>query len=298
MKNEFQKLLDTQLSALEWSQAKSEELLRQTRGEIKVKKKLRLSLVVAVVLVLLTATAFALYALHFSPQAGVISQARRALTDKYGLSPEAFGLFSPTAAQDGGKWVVRFTANDGLHPALLGDYAVTLENGQAAVSWTHDDVDPALWQSGDLASPAWGQPQIQKALRGDPQAAEIKATLWKEQPPAPVPQVTPSGKPLPGQIYWKNQWVTPTTPPESSLAQEEALALAKEVLAQEYSLPQEELEKAELVDGFYFPTQDGPPIWSLHFYLVHDGVEWGCGVVLNGETGEVLSVGSSTGGNG
>lgn len=293
--------MDTRLSALQWDQAKSQEILRKTRGDFKVKKKLRLSAVIVMALVLLTATAFALYALQLSPKADAVSQARRALTEKYGLTPEAFGLFYATSSQEGQNWVVHFAAGEGIYPALIGEYTVTLEKGRATASWSHDDVDPALWQSGDLASPAWGQLQIEKALRGDPQAQDIQARLWRSHP-APAPQPTPEGSPLPGQICWGGQWIAPTTPPAEALSMDRALGLAKSALAQEYGLPQETLESAVLVDGRYFPSSPpipkGPAVWIFQLYLVHDGVEWGCGVILEGKTGEILSVDSTTGGNG
>jgi hypothetical protein len=302
MRNEFQELVDTRFSPLVWTQAHSEDLIRKTKGDFKVKKKLRLSAVIVMALVLLTATAFALYALQLSPQANAVSQARRALTAKYGLSSEAFGLLNATSAQEVDRWVVCFTSSDGIHPSLVGEYTVILENGQATASWSHDDVDPALWQSGDLTSPAWGQPQIEKALRGDPQAQEIQAALWQNQPGSAAPQPTPPDDPHPGQVYWEGQWIAPTDPPAEALSLEQALVLAKEALAQEYRLPQETLDAAVLVDSRYFPSSppipNGPAVWTFHLYLVHDGVEWGCGVILNGQTGEILSVDSMTGGNG
>ncbi len=301
MKNELQDLLDTQLSDLRWSQAKSEDIIRKTRGEVKVKKKLSLSLVIVMVLILLTATAFAIYAIQRSPQADAILEARRALTEKYGLSAEAFGLFHATATQEGENWVVTFTSNDsGIPDLLLGEYTVTLNDGKMATAvWTHDDMDPSLWQSGDVHAEAWGQPQIEKALRGDEEATAVRMTAWEKQEAHvtsnPKPE-TPATKE--GEYYYNGELAKVVAPPSDAITQEKALEIAKQAVMEEYGVPRETLKKADVVSCEYIVTQSGKGVWDSHIYFVYQEVEWGCGVSMEGKTGEILSIGSVTGGNG
>ncbi len=304
MKNELQDLLDTQLSDLQWSQDKSYDVIRKVRGEVKVKKKLSLSLVIAMVLVLLTATAFAIYTLQRSPQAEAVKMARQALTEKYGLSAEAFGLFTTSASQTGEKWVVVFFSNDSNIPAsLLGDYTVALEGSKLiSAVWSHDDIMPALWQGGDVHAEAWGQPQIERSLRGDKEAEAVRMAAWEAQraqeallaaDPTPQPAATQQD-----QYYYGGELATLTTPPSDALTNEQALAIAKQAILDEYGLSEAALENTDIVSCEYIVTQSGQGLWVCHLYFVHDGVEWGCGVGMDGQTGEILDVGSTTGGNG
>ncbi len=59
MKSKVKPILDRQLSRLDWTPEESMEMLRQMRGETKVKKKLSLALVMALVLTLLAVSALA-----------------------------------------------------------------------------------------------------------------------------------------------------------------------------------------------------------------------------------------------
>ena len=272
MKNELREVMDTRLSALQWDQAKSQEILRKTRGDFKVKKKLRLSAVIVMALVLLTATAFALYALQLSPKADAVSQARRALTEKYGLTPEAFGLFYATSSQEGQNWVVHFAAGEGIYPALIGEYTVTLEKGRATASWSHDDVDPALWQSGPGLSP--GASSRSENLRAI-QAQDIQARLWRS---IPAPQPTPEGSLARPDLLGASGSRPPPRPPKPfPWTGRWAWQVG---FGPEYGLPRNP-GKRRLVDGRYFllfPIPKAPPcgfsscIWCTT-------VEWGCGVI-------------------
>jgi len=59
MKSKIKPILDSQLSWLDWTPEDSHKMLRQMRGETKVKKKLSLALVLALAICLLAATALA-----------------------------------------------------------------------------------------------------------------------------------------------------------------------------------------------------------------------------------------------
>ncbi len=43
---------------------------------------------------------------------------------------------------------------------------------------------------------------------------------------------------------------------------------------------------------------NGALVWDVSTFLFKDGVGWGCGVILDGKTGEMLLSNVITGGNG
>jgi hypothetical protein len=59
MKSKVKPILDSQLSAIDWTPEDTLNMLRQMRGETKVKKKLSWALVLALALVLLAVSALA-----------------------------------------------------------------------------------------------------------------------------------------------------------------------------------------------------------------------------------------------
>lgn len=96
----------------------------------------------------------------FSEDVLLLQDAHAALTQRYGLSLGSIGLFAPSVTRYGDTAIVRYTPDCALAESLLGEYAVIITPEGATAHWTHDGVDPALWQSGDLNSPAWGEPQL------------------------------------------------------------------------------------------------------------------------------------------
>ncbi len=253
-------------------------------------------LIAALLLALLAATALA-YSLTRSPQAAAVSKARAVLSDKYGLTPETIGLFNIVPGQKDGTWTITFRA-DGFYPLLLGDYTVILAPGKEPdAGWTHDGVDPALWKGGDLDAPVWGQPQMLKALT-DKEGAEaaVKQMDWSSVPGAV--KTTPSPAPLnEGEFRWFGQILREGNPGSGDMKQEEALELAVQALMEDASLSRGLLDAADVSAAFY--TRDGGnPIWGFQIYLVNNGIELGCGVMVDARTGEILLTNVVSGGNG
>lgn len=253
-------------------------------------------LVAAVVLVMLAATAFAAYTLTRSKQADAISKARAALTADYGLTSETIGLFFAEASQDDDGWTIIFRP-EGYHPSLLGEYTVILSNDKTPeTSWTHDAVDPSVWQDGSLDSPVWGQPQMRNALLDPKAASAISANMdWSSVPTRQMP--SPDRMPKKGEAYCLDEIVRVATPGPSDIPQDKATAMAIQALMEETSLSQKVLEAADAVADFY-ERDVGNPLWSFHFYLLDNGVEQGCAVVLDAHTGEILLTAVVTGNNG
>lgn len=254
------------------------------------KKTVGSILIVVFVLVLLAATAFAAYTLMRSEQTDAISQARRALLKDYGLTAETLGLFMPVTDQDEESWIITFHAF-GFYPPLLGDYTVTLSpKTEPETRWTHDNVDVALWQNGELTAPVWGQQQLMKALQDKEAAEAITRPLFAQK------QVPPSylGPEMPddlaeGEGIWNGQRVKLSTPTDEAISMDAAYALARQVAADETGFPIEFLVAPP--DMITFRTREtGNPIWQIPFTVIENGVEHSCGVTLDAYTGEILSV--------
>lgn len=288
------------LTGLTVTRQRHDELMNNIIGGNPMKKKLTAGLALAIVLVILTATAFAAYMLLWSPQADAQSRARQALSDAYGLTPETIGCFIADARQNGDTWTITFTG-EGFNPGLLGTYTVVLTGDSATASWSHDDVDKALWQSGDLLAPVWGQPQIVKALHDTHAANAAQAELLKDTPVDITPRETPPGGPesfAEGRAWWNGEWIQISTPGDGDLTEEQAKEIAYQVLMVEFGLTREELDVGSMVQCDFYTRDSGGTLWGFSVNIVKDGVPWGCGVTMDGQTGEILMTNVITGGNG
>lgn len=291
--------LQENLSGLTVTRRRHTELMNSIVGGKLMKKKLTVGLALAIVLTVLTVTAFAAYMLLWSPQAGAVSRARQALADAYGLTPETMGCFITSAEQNGDTWTVTFEG-EAFNPGLLGSYTVVVTNGGAAASWTHDTVDEAVWKDGGLNSPVWGQPQIAQALRSPEATNAAQAALIDPGQPTPTPRATPPGGPesfAEGTSFWNGEFIRLSEPGEGDLRMEQALEIAYQALMEDFGLTRAELEAGEIVYSDFNVRENSGTLWGFDIHILKDGVYWGCGVMMDGKTGEVLTVNVVTGGN-
>lgn len=276
--------------------------LRETAAgeEIPMKRKTFTTVLITVLLlIVLAATSLAAYTLLRSEQSEAVTQARQALAADYGLTSETMGLFAFTAEQDGATWTVTFRG-EGMYPPLLGNYTVVLTPGKAPqTSWTHDDVDPAVWQNGSLDAPVWGQPQMLTALQNPDMAAEIQAKMdWSSLNDAPRETPPPPDHPMEDdETYYNGEYFLRTEPGPDDLPQTEAEAMARQALLEDTTLSAEALERAVITTTF-LETREGHAQWHIQYYLIDNGIEQVCGVVIEAKTGEIVLTSVTTGGNG
>lgn len=191
--------------------------------------------IAALLIVLLAATALAI-GLTRTAEADAVVQARQALMDDYGLTNETIGCFNYRIDQDGGSWTITFDAA-AWHLEQLGTYTVTLANGQSPqTSWTHDDVDPALWQgSDDLSAPAWGQEQILRRLKAQGEELDAINEADKEQYWA---SYDPDAESMPlnyeGSNHLRAGSMERIDLDEGELSSEEVLRIAREAILETY----------------------------------------------------------------
>lgn len=302
-KQQFQHALDATLSSLKGNPWLAERILKNSKGEEKVKKKLSVVLVLTIVLILAAMTALAAYVLTRSEDSDAVSRARHALSEAYGLTPATMGMFNASASREGDGWKVTLAA-DGYWP-LLGDYAVVLTGDDARASWTHDNIEKSLWEDGGLSAPVWGQPQLEKALC-DPEAATA-AYLAMNLPPSSLREGgnLPPDAPTPeelaalgeGESWWKGQILRGATPGAEDMTKEAALEIAYQALMEDFGLTKEQLEAGVVREADFYTRDGGNPLWGFSVYMKIDGVVWDCGVMLDARTGEVLPTNIITGAN-
>lgn len=125
-------------------------------------RRMRRSAVVAIAMVAVLAAATALaVGLNLSQRYTMARSAKQAVIEQYGLNEKTIELFHPTAEETDEGWTVVF---DGFSD-VTGDYTAHItRDGHVQVSWTHDDVDPAVYADGSPHAKVWGAKQLQHFL--------------------------------------------------------------------------------------------------------------------------------------
>lgn len=96
-----------------------------------------------------------------------------AMYDQYGFTPETLGLFTISTHTAGDTACVHFYSE--LLPfSRVGQYTALISGKNVTLSWTHDDKDAALYQSGDADAPYWSVKQLEAYLASDDRAAWSK----------------------------------------------------------------------------------------------------------------------------
>lgn len=304
MKNEFQQLVDRRLSGLQWDERRTQRVLRslEPEGGTIMKRKMTLSLALVAAIVLMASIALAAVTLVYSPSASALKQAREVLIDRYGLTHTTLGMFMTGLSMDDdtitvtfyGDWMASYGGN-------AGDYTVTLREGEVTAAWTHDEADPAIWQSGDPDAPIWGQPQLEAFLRertiggtviDAPDTDENAVTYeFATCTPEPVPAEEPELVPIE---------IIEVTPSPNDLPRDEALAIARAALMENYGLS--ETQMADDVDIVSCELRQisnySPRVWLISAWIQMDGFDWNMYVEIDASTGEIIIVDMQTGGNG
>lgn len=264
MSKSFKQAVDRRLDSLSW-EGKTEGALTRIHERLEKegsapRKRLRRSTVLALgfAVVLLAATAFAVVELTFSRGYTVERTARQAVMEKYGLTDRTMAMFIPYMKETDDGWTVSFT------PSVMrkaGAYTVTVpKRGEAEAVWTHDDVDRAEWEGGDLTAEVWGQRQIEAYM--DARAGVGEGGEWKDQweldfvvnadtrtlaqraaDDEALEKALPEGQTL----YSKN-----VLPGPEDLSLEEAARIAEEKAADTLAITAEELEALGYVPSVAF----------------------------------------------
>ena len=183
----------------------------RTLGDAPVRRmKMKKGIALALCAVLALASAVALAAgLLFSDRVDVQTKAEQALTQRYGLTLDMLSIFHCSVDEAAGTVV--YAPLEGASDTLgerLGTYTVTLGGGQATAVWSHDG-EPV---GDDLTSPVWDAGLLGQALARKAAGEEWFEILASEEQLA------------------------------IGVAEEEAEALARQAVAQQYG--------ADVLEGF------------------------------------------------
>ena len=167
MNDLFRKDADTLLSGMTWSREDAQTVLSAAKGEkTQMKRKISVALAVALAVLLLAATALGLGMLK-SESYSTVERAHQALAEKYGLTDEMLAMFNVQAGDENGVSVVQFSTVDSvfMDSHRAGTYSVAIDrSGNACAVWSHDGVNSADWENGNLRASAWGAKQLQAVL--------------------------------------------------------------------------------------------------------------------------------------
>lgn len=266
----------------------------------------RMTALAACMVMLVTAACAGAAGLLFSNEYDAVRLAHRALAEEYGITEEMQTYFAQEVSEENGVTTIVFSGMAGMRH-VLGQYTVTIRDGDATVSWSKDGEST----EGDLDAHAWGAKQIEILLemakqengisRGYHKAQEIRAQMDGEDMTI---SITKGGN---ATIFKLDD--VQIDQACISVSEEEAIAIAKQAFAQEYGLTQEQLD-AMLYEkdyaGYTYAVRDGKTICEVWFWLhqdedaVHtdgDGLYW---ARINAESGvvEEMMYDSALAGNG
>lgn len=247
-------------------------------------------LILLLALVLATPAAMA-EEVALSPDVLALQRANQALMDKHGHTHETLGLFNVSLQCYGEQYLITYRSNGSIPDILTGEYIAIVQDEDIHVIWTHDNADAALWQSGELTSPAWGVKQLTAYLDEHPYTRadfcdpyESAALAFAES--AALDDSIPFNEPT----------------HEDRPAADEASVLARKAVQIMYGLPDEVVNRldwpVDMTTVAHYP--DGHTEWYIMLQDNHpdvlDPIVYY--VTLNGDTGELLRVIHSSGGVG
>lgn len=256
-----------------------------TKEEKPMKRKLSTTLLIAALLImLLVATAVAI-GIRRSVEVDIVIQARQALFNDYGLTMETIGCFHYRTVQEGDQWTITFKGA-AWELSRLGYYTVHLAPGEPPrTEWSHDDVDPAIWQDGDLSAPVWGQKQILKRLQmtqeeGDAFTLANLSLETENIEEDPEVAISTADKYL--------EFVRCARDAED-ISEEEALRLAMNVIHDTYAIKKETLEQAMTKLTLVKPQGGGEKQYIVEVRLRTTGQGF-VFLFISASTGETLSL--------
>ena len=260
----------------------------------------------ACMVMLVTAAIAGAAGMLFSNEYDAVRLAHRALAEEYGITEEMQTYFAQEVTEANGVTTIVFSGMEDMRH-VLGEYTVTIRDGEATVSWSKDGQST----EGELDAYAWGAKQIEILLemakqengfsRGYHKAQEIRAQMDGEELTVTI---TKGGDAT--VVKLDDAQIDRAV---ISVSEEEAIAIAKQAFAKEYGLTQQQLYQMiyeKDYAGYTYAIRDGKTICEVWFWLhqnedvVHsdgDGLYW---ARINAESGvvEEMMYDSALAGNG
>ena len=282
--NEFQELVDQNLSGLVWDERKRQRVLHALNEEEKPVKKFSTTFILIAAIVCLSVTALAA-GLIFSPKYDAVRISNQAIEDQYGITPDLLSLFwrDIKENEDGTTTVVYSTTKDVGPVSRIGEYTVMVDGPKATVSWSNEGKDT----SGGLAAEAYGPEQLHTISYDYGNAMQQLMELGI----IPTPDYSPNPRLADGQIddeewteedqaEWEQSLAEVEEDEKQRLAEiaeaesrgkitvEQAADVGKEAIIQEYTLTKEQADKLEYQpDMIYASYENDEPLINLCYCL-------------------------------
>lgn len=254
------------------------------KGGMTMKRKLLMLLALTVMMAMCATTALA--ELHYTPEVKAQRLAIAAMQDKYGFTLQTLGLFNPQITVAEEMSCVHFRC--GFLPySRVGEYTVLINGNRLSISWTYDDVDPALYQSGDPQAPCWGVKQLEAYLAVDSGAR----AEWLQ----PFYALGEQDVHVPASM-WDTLNLTRLPEEEQKRAPVSVRAAAEDAILDVFGL------STDWFDARLSPDDSDAlisPTGRLYYTLLYSGgSDFGIHVLVDAETCEIMSITPSSGGNG
>lgn len=320
-RNDFQQLVDSQLRDLQWDSAGSAAVFRKLRQQKKAPARrlpryaLTCAMAAAALCLIITAAVqrapvkdtfiaappsatAALPIQKPDTRAEAVFQARQAVMEQYGLTLATLGIFLDDCTLTADGWTVTFETTGQINRRLAGIYTVQKACGVCTASWSHDDVDPAVWVGGGLNRTAWGQPQL---LYARDEGAREAMTINMELNALEGTSIDYSY--IEGRSLWGDV-LAETKPAPGDISPEKAAESAIHALVEQFGLPWETLsvlEDAPVVGAAYahlLESESGVRVWVFTPSMKLEGTNFHMAVCINAQTGVLERLEYTTLGNG
>lgn len=290
MKNEFQKLVDRELSGLCWNERMRQRVLHSLNEEEKpVKKKMTVGMALALVLVLAGSLAVAA-GMMFSPRYDTLKLADDALYDAYGISDELLPFFGRVLNETEG--IVTYRGMENLR-SVTGDYTVIIENGKGTAKWSLDGIAGG-WNAEKLA-------EVNEICKKQGGFAEVISMARVDEEKYHLSASEASEMHLPTEedilaLMEKQDKESEIVKQAAKLTVAEMDQTGRAALKERFGLNDQQIANMELEDdSCTWYIKNDQKLFSLYYWLWQNETEWveGNGIYMvdiNVETGAVEEI--------
>ena len=290
MKNDFQKLVDRELSGLCWNERMRQKVLHSLAEEEKpVKKKMTVGMALALVLVLVGSLAVAA-GMMFSPRYDALKMADDALYEAYGISDDLLPFFGRVLSESEG--IVTYQSMEDLR-SVIGDYTVTIENGKATAKLSLDGAEGGwnaekLSEINEICKQQGGYAEVCAMARADERTYQLVTSEASEmQTPAEEESHA---------LMDKQEKESEVVKAAAKLTVSEMDQTGRAALRERFGLNDQQIAKLQLEDdSCAWYIKNNQKLFSLYYWLWQNENEWveGNGIYIvdvNVETGAVEEI--------
>lgn len=285
-KARFRQAIDHTLSDIQGDAFLAQRVLaRAEKGAKPVTYHIPKGIVIALIALLCMGTVAVAVGFNYSADVQAQKAANSILHEKYGISSESLGLFVVETSVDEHGTHVHYNAAPFLPMDRIGEYEVLITEDGTEGTWSHDDKDPTLWESGEPECPYWGEKQLQAYLAVD----VSKRDEWLER------YLAAGFEPVDPHSVYDTLEYTVAEPEKSDLTSRQVREYAKAAVVDVYGLTEDEAAQLEVT---IYPEllrfTDGRRLWDVGFGTY----EYSFRILLDAKTGEVVYIKMESGGNG